>query len=171
MGDYLKKLLLFIGIIISMLTACSNDTSQSQKIILTYPESVQETIMELPEDFRNKIIVPSKLPDIYSVIDFGYTSEPINDPNGNIILTDFIYAGKNSQLVLTTMYGNVSFANEYGGGTITLDNGIEAKAGDFSLRWENKNGDFHELSLMVPPDTTEIEMTMDDLIEIANSME
>ncbi|MFD1851276.1 hypothetical protein [Oceanobacillus bengalensis] len=168
----MKKSLSFLAIIIiGLLTACSNDTNQYQEVISNYPETIKENIEELPEEFRENIVVPLKLPESYSVIDFGYTSEPINDPDGNIVLTNFIYAGNNSQLLLNTMYGNVSYANEKSSETVTLDNGIEAKVVDYSLRWEDQDGNHHELSLIVPPDTTDTEITIEDLIEIANSME
>lgn len=162
---------LLVVMIIGLLTACSNDLNPSQEVIANYPETIKKSIEELPAEFRENLVVPSKLPESYRVIGFGYTSEPPNDPNGKIILTNFIYSGDHAQLLLNTMYGNGSYANEKSSETVTLDNGIVAKVGDFSLRWENKDGNHHELALIFPPDVTETEMTMDDLIEIANSMD
>lgn len=159
--------LLFIGI----LSACSNDSNPSQEIISHYPENIKQNIEELTEDFSDSIVVPSYLPEPYRVIDFGFTSEPINDPNGRIVLTNIIYAGESSQLLLNTMYGNATFANQGSNEIVTLDNGIEANLGDFSLSWENEAGNYHELSLIVPPDGTEPEITIEELIKIANSME
>ncbi|QHS21950.1 hypothetical protein GWK91_02885 [Virgibacillus sp. MSP4-1] len=105
------------------------------------------------------------------VVDFDYTSEPANDPDGKIILTTFTYAGDSSNLLLNTKYGNVSYANEKSSKTVTLENGMEANVSESSVRWENENGHHHELSLIEPPDETGSDVTRDDLIEIANSME
>ncbi|SEM76804.1 hypothetical protein SAMN05192533_105243 [Mesobacillus persicus] len=163
---------LLVVMIIGLLTACSNEVNQSQEVIANYPEAITERIEELPEAIRKNLVVPSKLPESFHVIDFGYTSDPPNDPNGKIILTNFIYSGDHAQLLLNTMYGDsVSYTNEKNSETVTLDNGIVAKVGDFSLRWGNEDGSYHELALLFPPDVTETEMTIDDLIEIANSMD
>lgn len=159
---------------IGILGACSNGINSSQDIISNYPEKIKQDIGELPEDFRKNLVVPSKLPDSYKVIHFSYSSEPMNDPTGNIIDTAFIYAGENTDyhLVLNTMYGNATFANEKSGETVTLDNGIEANIiDDYSIIWVDENEKLQELSLMVPSDITETEVTKDDLIEVANSMQ
>lgn len=170
----MKKILLsFLVIIISgILGACSNDTNSSQEIISNYPETIKQEIEELPEDFRKSLVVPSKLPKSYSVINFSYTSEPMNDPTGNIINTTFIYEGENTgyHLVLNTMYGDVDFANEKRGKTVTLDNGIKAKVIDeYAIRWVDENENHQELSFIVP-DLNEAKVTKDDLVEVANSM-
>ncbi|RDW19748.1 hypothetical protein [Oceanobacillus chungangensis] len=170
----MKKILLTIAILLLViLVACSDDANPSAKIISEYPETIIQDIEVLPEDFRKNIVVPSKLPDTYETIHFGYSSEPYNDPTGNIINTTFIYADEATdyQLILNTMYGDVTFANETSNETVTLESGIEAKVtGEYELHWQGEDGNYQELSLLVPPDVTDADFTIDDLVEIANSM-
>ncbi|GAA0502988.1 hypothetical protein GCM10008986_33280 [Salinibacillus aidingensis] len=168
----MKQTLTFvIMIVIGILSACSSDSNPSQETISNYPEKVQDKVAELPEEIRETLVVPAELPENMRVVDFDYTSEPVNDPDGKIILTTFTYAGDSSNLLLNTKYGNVSYANEKSSKTVTLENGMEANVSESSVRWENENGHHHELSLIEPPDGTGSDVTMDDLIEIANSME
>jgi hypothetical protein len=97
----------------------------------------------------------------------------MNDPTGNIINTTFIYQGENTgyNLVLTTMYGDVEYADGNHGETVTLNNGIEAKVIDgYAIRWVDEDGNHQELSFVVPDPAT-AQITKDDLIEVANSME
>lgn len=169
----MKKLLVLI-LSISFFTACSNQADSSQAVLADYPESVQEDMEELPEAFKDSLTVPSELPDSYKPIQFDYIRQPMDDPNGEITNTSFVYAADDTSypLILFTMYGEVMHQNETVRETITLENGIEAKIiGDYSIRWESEKGQTHDLSLIVPPDGTEPALTIDDLIETANSME
>lgn len=155
------------------LGACSTEVNSTQKVLSNYPESIMEDIKSLPEDFRINLVVPSELPESYKPVRFDYITEPYEGPTERVVNTSFIYHKdeKSYPLILLTMYGNVTFANENIKETITLDNGTEAKVtGDYTIRWGNGKDQTYELSLAVPKGGSDPEIQIEDLIDVANSM-
>lgn len=168
----MKKSLLLLLVV--FLTACATEADSTQETFSDYPDSIKEDIERLPEDFKDNLVVPAALPESYKPVRFDYIAEPNNESIERIVNTSFVYAQdeKSHPLIFDTMYGNVDFANEDIRKTITLDNGTEAKVtGDYSLRWGNGKDQTYELSLAVPEGESDPEIQMDDLIEIANSLE
>ncbi|MFZ3579923.1 hypothetical protein [Virgibacillus sp. DJP39] len=175
--------LLLLGLTVGIYAAfhenITNFLADNKKVTLEeriadYPERIKEKIEKLPEEFKENMGVPTELPESYSIADFGYTRQPFDDPNGRIVHTSFIYAGGNTNILLNTRYGEAtSSQDDYEYETVTLDNGIEAEitTSESSLSWVNKDGNHHILSLLVPPDTTDPDVTIEELIKMANSMD
>lgn len=172
----MKKFTLpFLLILIALLTACSNESIG--EVTTDYPETVKDEIKKLPDNVKENMAVPTKLPSESYDVQFSYESDPINDPTGDIINTTFVYVGENPtwHLQLTTWHGNASASSYKDKQKVTLENGIEAEMSGTDndnqkgIEWKNKNGKIHSLTLLEHPDK-EPQFTMDDLIEIANSM-
>lgn len=173
----MKKFILLL-LSVTLLSACSNDATASDEVISSYPETVRDEIATLPEKIQKNIAIPAKLPTESYKVQFFYDSNPLNDPNGNIVDTTFIYGGGDPpwNLQLTTWHGDSTSSNNNSTEKVTLDNGIEAEITGTDddnvkeIKWENENGKTHSLTLLELPDT-EPQYTVDDLIGVANSME
>ncbi len=171
----LTTIILFIGFAVLLFSMIdSQDNNQIEQLTSEYPSDVKEKIAELPESVQENIVVPSKLPSESYNVQFTYMSEPMNDPNGRIVQTSFLYIGDNPSyhLILTTWYGNAITKNSKTYDKVTLDNGIVAKiTGEKALKWKNDKGHLHELSIMEPPDASESQFSIDDIVNIANSIQ
>ncbi|WP_430787052.1 hypothetical protein VBD025_15435 [Virgibacillus flavescens] len=169
-------LILCIGVAALLFTVFNNQNSSPtiEQLTAEYPEEVKEKIAELPESIQEKLVVPTDLPSDSYNVQFSYESVPINDPNGEIIFSTFLYIGENPSyhLMLTSWYQNASSSSGKSYEQITLDNGVKADiVSDTELKWRDKEGDLHELTLLEPPDVKESQFTVEDLIEVANSVE
>lgn len=85
-----------------------------------------------------------------------------------------IYAGDSPDynILLTTWYVDASSPNRQVLDTVTLKNGNEAEiTGDFDISWKNDKGYIHDLSVIFHPGVTGYDFTINDLIDVANSVE
>jgi hypothetical protein len=172
----MKKLFLSIFVIF-LLASCSTETSFENRSS-QLPNEIKDLIVPLPDDIKDKILIPTKLlSDKYSV-DFGYTSEPVNDPNGKIVLSYLIYADKNSDwnITLNTFHIPSSPSHESKNNeTVKLKNGIEATYSETKdglqrvLLWTD-NDITHEISLIENPERSKPKYTKDEFLEVVNTL-
>lgn len=164
-------------LVIFFLAACSNEASfevrRSQ-----LPDDISSAIEPLPEDIKDDILIPSKLLSEKYTVDFGYASEPVNDPKGNIMLSYLIYADKNSDWNITlNTYHNPSFPSDDSKNkeTVKLKNGIEATYSETknglqrTILW-NDDDITHEVFLIENPERSKPKYTKEEFLEVVNTL-
>lgn len=97
----------------------------------------------------------------------------MNDPEGNIVLTNLIFMDKNDgwHLVINTWHGGETSSNGKSKDTIKLTNGIKASYSESenqkTITWNTDSKTTYEVTLL----TLNGEYQKDMLIESVNSME
>lgn len=169
----MKKFFVFFCLL--LLTACSG-TGAIEKLKEDFPDTVKEVAESLPEKIQKELAVPTKLPFDVNGVKLSYAGNPSGDPQGEIIHTEFMYAGDDGNLHVTTYHHkNTSFSTDDKQlKTITLKDGTKAyiesdSASDKSIRWK-KDGLYHSILLINKPKVN-MKYTIEDLVKIANSME
>jgi hypothetical protein len=149
----MKRVLLSIFVIL-LLVSCSSKTS-SETRSAQLPDDIKNVIELFPVDIKDEMLFPTKLLSEKYTVDFGYTSEPVNDPNGNIVLSYFIYADENSE-------------------TFKLKNGIEATYSETKnglqrvVLWTDDNST-HEISLIENPQRNKPIYTKEEFLEVVST--
>lgn len=165
--------LIFSLLIIFSLYSCSNETSFEQKAS-SLPKDVKNEMSKLPDEVLEEILIPSKLPSDSYTVDFGFTSEPINDPDGEIISTTLIFIAENGDwnLIINTWHSNATAANKKSSETIKLDNGTKAEYSESkdgrgkSVTWNMGKKAKYEVTLL----SMNGKYTKENLIEVVNSV-
>ncbi|GIN85912.1 hypothetical protein J6TS2_22980 [Heyndrickxia sporothermodurans] len=141
-----------------------------------YPEEVKKVAESLPVKIQNELAAPKKLPFDIEGVKFSYAGNPPGDPKGEIIHTEFMYAGEEGNLHITTHHAkNISFTpDDKHLKTVDLKDGTKAfiegeSESSKSIRWK-KNGRYYSIMLIQDP-KIEQKYTIKDLVEIADSME
>ncbi|MEH7495158.1 hypothetical protein [Neobacillus niacini] len=152
--------------VIFFLAACTNEAS------------FEDRSAQLPDDIKDDILIPSKLLSDKYTVDFGYTSEPVNNPNGKIVLSYLIYADENSDwnITLNTFHNPSSPSNEYKNSeTVKLKNGTEATYSETkdglqrAILWTG-NEITHEISLIENPERSKPIYTKEEFLDVVNSL-
>ena len=170
----MKKITMAFLLLVFMISGCSNEVG-SKNVSLDFPTDVKTKIENLPEEIQSNLKYPTEFPNDPSFVSFSYQTTDINNElNGDIIFTEFTYGGdeKGWMLHVTTWHSEVPNLDSSDYETVTLTNGIEANIKKNSqgkvLEWINENGELNSLLLMQTSE--ERNYTIDDLVEVANSM-
>ncbi|MFJ5760611.1 hypothetical protein ACIQAA_16075 [Neobacillus sp. NPDC093182] len=171
------KRIFFSLLVLFFLAACSNEASFKDRRS-QLPDDIISAIEPLPDKTKDQILIPSKLLSENYTVDFGYASEPVNDPNGNIMLSYIIYADKNSDWNITfNTYHNPSFPSHDSKNkeTVKLKNGIEATYSETknglqrTILW--KDDDItHEIFLIENPERSKPKYTKEEFLEVVNAL-
>ncbi|MEH7255497.1 hypothetical protein V7111_25645 [Neobacillus niacini] len=76
--------------VIFILVACTNEASFEDRSSQLQDEIIS-AIEPLSDDIKDDILIPSKLLSEKYIVDFGYSSEPVNDPSGKIFQSFLIF--------------------------------------------------------------------------------
>ncbi|MFE1245191.1 hypothetical protein ACFW35_13750 [Fictibacillus sp. NPDC058756] len=166
----MKKMIM--ASLLFLLTACSSENGNAtvEQLKEDHPH-VKEVAEELPESVQENLAAPKKLPFKPKNVELIYAGDPPGDPKGEIHHTEFLYGKGDGTLLQVTMFHNKksTFHNEGKPKTTKLKDGTKVtidvdtpKAKE--IRWK-RNERYYALMMMGS------EITIDDLLETANSME
>jgi hypothetical protein len=171
----MKRILLSIFVIF-LLVSCSSKTSYETRSA-QLPDDIKNEIKPFPVDIKDEMLFPTKLLSEKYTVDFGYTSEPVNHPNGNIVLSYFIYADENSDwnITINTFHNPSSPSHEFKNNeTVKLKNGIEATYSETKnglqrvVLWTHDNST-HEISLIENPERNKPIYAKEDFLEVVST--
>jgi hypothetical protein len=131
----------------------------------------------LPDDFKDEMIFPTKLLSEKYNVDFGYTTEPVYDPNGKIVLSYFIFADVNSDwnITLNTFHNSSTPSESKDNETVKLKNGTKATYSETKdglqrgIIWTDDDIT-HEITLIENPERSEPIYTKEECLEVINNL-
>jgi hypothetical protein len=173
----MKKIMLSLFALL-LLVSCTSKTSFEDKKSLL-PSETKNAIDQFPNDIKDEILIPSKLLSENYMVEFGYTSEPANDPNGKIFQSFLIYTDEKNDWKITFMTYHMpsspSSPSSVKTETVELKNGIKADYNEGqnglqrAISW-NDDDIRYSISLLENPKATKPKYTKEDLIEVVNSL-
>jgi hypothetical protein len=171
------KKILFGIVVIFLLASCSSKTSFEDRSA-QLPDEIKSVIEPLPDDIKDEMLIPTKLLSEEYNVDFGFTTEPVNDQNGKIVLSYFIFADVDSDwnITLNTFHtpstpSHESKDNE----TVKLKNGTKATYSETKdglqrgIIW-TEDDITHEITLIENPEISEPIYTKEEFMEVVNNL-
>jgi hypothetical protein len=171
------KKILFSLFVIFLLASCSSKTTFENRSA-QLPDEIKSVIEPLPDDIKDEMLIPTKLLSEKYNVDFGYTTEPVDDPNGKIVLSYFIFADVNSDwnITLNTFHNPSTPSHESKDNeTVKLNNGTvatysETKDGlQRGIKW-TEDDITHEITLIENPERSKPKYTKDEFLEVVNNL-
>ncbi|MQR97050.1 hypothetical protein [Fictibacillus phosphorivorans] len=163
----MKKILVLLLLI--MLAACS-DQGAVGKLKTDYP-NVKKEMEQLPTDVQKRMAAPETIPFQPKDVQLTYASEPVGNPKGDILHTEFVYGNEKGLVLRVTTFHNknTNFNDEGERKTTKLKDGteviIERETPDVkAIRW-SKDDVYYGMMLMGS------KFEMEDLLKSANSMD
>ncbi|MFP7300308.1 hypothetical protein [Neobacillus niacini] len=172
------KKILFSVLVIFLLASCSSKTSFENRSA-QLPDEIKKVIETLPSDSKDEMLFPTKLLSESYTVDFGYTSEPVYDSNGKIVLSYLIYASEEGDwnITLNTFHIPSTPSNESKDTeTVKLKNGTvatysETKDGLQRVILWTDDDITHEISLIENPERSKPKYTKEEFLEVVNTLQ